>query len=94
MNAYMATSTTSSTSIDTAYNDTMPSSTGTILLYFLAIWLPFLPVAIRRGCSADLFINILLCCLGWIPGIIHAWYIISKTERHPGSMGHPDGKKY
>jgi uncharacterized membrane protein YqaE (UPF0057 family) len=59
---------------------------GTIFLYFLAIWIPFVPVAIRRGCSADLLINILLCILGWIPGVIHAWYIISKTERIPGSM--------
>ncbi|OAL43521.1 hypothetical protein IQ07DRAFT_491326, partial [Pyrenochaeta sp. DS3sAY3a] len=53
----------------------------TILLYFLAIWVPFVPVALRRGCSADLFINICLCVLGWIPGVIHAWYIISKTEK-------------
>ncbi|KAB2108521.1 hypothetical protein AG0111_0g3573 [Alternaria gaisen] len=61
----------------------MASSTVTILLYFLAIWIPFLPVAIKRGCAADLFINIALCILGWIPGVIHAWYIISKTEKVP-----------
>jgi uncharacterized membrane protein YqaE (UPF0057 family) len=67
---------------------------GTVLLYFLAIWLPFLPVAMRRGCSADLLINIMLCILGWIPGVIHAWYIISKTEKHPASMGAPDGTRY
>ncbi|KAF2686300.1 hypothetical protein K458DRAFT_335735 [Lentithecium fluviatile CBS 122367] len=72
----------------------MPSSTGTVLLYFLAIWIPFLPVLLRRGCSADFLINVLLCCLGWIPGVIHAWYIISQTERHPDSMGRPDGKRY
>jgi uncharacterized membrane protein YqaE (UPF0057 family) len=53
----------------------------TIVLYFVAIWLPFLPVAMLRGCSADLLINILLDILGWIPGVIHAWYIISKSER-------------
>jgi uncharacterized membrane protein YqaE (UPF0057 family) len=56
---------------------------GTIFLYFLAIWLPFLPVAMLRGCSADLLINILLDILGWIPGVIHAWYIISKAEKEP-----------
>lgn len=37
-------------------------------LYFIAIFLPFLPVLIRRGCGADLLINICLDILGWIPG--------------------------
>lgn len=33
----------------------------------------------KRGlCSADSIINILLCCLGFIPGLLHAWYIIAK----------------
>jgi uncharacterized membrane protein YqaE (UPF0057 family) len=67
---------------------------STIFLYFLAIWLPFVPVFIRRGCSADLLINIMLDILGWIPGVIHSWYIISKTEKHPDSMGRPDGRRY
>lgn len=36
-------------------------------------------VWIKRGiCSADSIINILLCVLGYIPGLIHAWYIILK----------------
>ncbi|KAH6720931.1 hypothetical protein BKA61DRAFT_242744 [Leptodontidium sp. MPI-SDFR-AT-0119] len=39
-------------------------------LYFLAILVPFLPVFFKTGCSCDLLINILLCCLGWIPGVI------------------------
>ncbi|PSN61520.1 hypothetical protein BS50DRAFT_534236 [Corynespora cassiicola Philippines] len=56
------------------------SSTSDVLLYFLAIWLPFVPVFIKRGCGADLLINICLDILGWIPGVLHAWYIISKTE--------------
>ncbi|KAF1959996.1 hypothetical protein CC80DRAFT_544449 [Byssothecium circinans] len=64
----------------------MPSSTSDILLYFLAIWVPFVPVFLKRGCGADLLINICLCVLGWIPGIVHAWYIISKSEKVPGSM--------
>ena len=29
-------------------------------------------------CSADSLINILLCCLGFVPGLFHAWYIIAK----------------
>lgn len=33
----------------------------------------------KRGlCSADSVINIALCCLGFLPGLLHAWYIIAK----------------
>lgn len=35
-------------------------------------------VWIKSGiCTADSLINILLCTLGYIPGLLHAWYIIS-----------------
>ncbi|KAJ7098015.1 hypothetical protein B0H15DRAFT_823782 [Mycena belliarum] len=43
-----------------------------------AIILPPLGVALERGCGADFLINILLTILGFIPGIIHALYIILK----------------
>ncbi|KAI0665131.1 hypothetical protein C8Q70DRAFT_1049300 [Cubamyces menziesii] len=43
-----------------------------------AILLPPLGVFLERGCNADFFINILLTILGYIPGIIHALYIILK----------------
>ncbi|KAJ6258973.1 LOW QUALITY PROTEIN: hypothetical protein Dda_5868 [Drechslerella dactyloides] len=34
---------------------------------------------VKRGvCSADSVINIALCCLGYVPGLLHAWYIIAK----------------
>lgn len=50
-----------------------------LFLGLLAILFPPLPVWVRRGlCSADSIINILLCMLGYIPGLLHSWYIISK----------------
>ncbi|CAD0110887.1 unnamed protein product [Aureobasidium uvarum] len=50
-----------------------------IFLGFLAILFPPIAVWVKRGiCSADSFINIALCCLGILPGLIHAWYIISR----------------
>merc|ERR1712000_440356 len=50
-----------------------------IFLGVLAILFPPLPVWVKRGiCSADSVINILLCVLGFIPGLLHAWYIIAK----------------
>ncbi|RPA86760.1 hypothetical protein BJ508DRAFT_301575 [Ascobolus immersus RN42] len=53
-------------------------STDTFLA-LLAILFPPLPVWVKRGvCSADGMINLALCCLGFLPGLIHAWYIISK----------------
>jgi len=57
-----------------------PSSTSDVCLYFLAIFLPPVAVLLKTGCGADFLINILLSILGWIPGCIHAWYIISKNE--------------
>ncbi|KAI0236280.1 plasma membrane proteolipid Pmp3, partial [Massospora cicadina] len=43
-----------------------------------AIVLPPLGVLLERGCGVDLLINVLLSLLGYIPGIIHALYIILK----------------
>lgn len=51
-----------------------------ILLSLLAILFPPLAVWIKRGlCGADSLINIALCCLGFLPGLVHAWYIIATT---------------
>jgi uncharacterized membrane protein YqaE (UPF0057 family) len=36
-------------------------------------------VWIKRGiCSGDSLLNILLSCVGYLPGLIHAWYIIAR----------------
>ncbi|GAM85082.1 hypothetical protein ANO11243_030850 [Dothideomycetidae sp. 11243] len=49
-----------------------------IFLGILALLFPPLPVWIKRGiCSADSLINIALCMLGVLPGLIHSWYIIA-----------------
>ncbi|KIL59955.1 hypothetical protein M378DRAFT_26766 [Amanita muscaria Koide BX008] len=56
------------------------SSTPNVLLYFLALFIPPLAVFLKRGISSDFWINILLWILGWIPGVLHAWYIIAKSE--------------
>ncbi|KAF9071825.1 hypothetical protein BDP27DRAFT_1321435 [Rhodocollybia butyracea] len=56
----------------------MPISSSNICLYVLALFLPPVAVFIKRGCGCDLFINICLDLLGWIPGVLHAWYIIAQ----------------
>ncbi|KAL2127223.1 hypothetical protein VTI74DRAFT_11071 [Chaetomium olivicolor] len=55
-----------------------------IFLGLLAVLFPPLPVWVKRGiCSADSIINILLLILGYIPGLLHAWYIIAKYPEPP-----------
>jgi len=52
-------------------------------------------VWIKSGlCSADSLINIALCCLGYLPGLIHAWYIIAKyPERDCDYEPIPDSER-
>jgi len=52
-----------------------------VLLIIVAILLPPAAVAFIAGCSCDLLINILLTICGYIPGHIHAfWLIYRKTK--------------
>ncbi|GLD94704.1 hypothetical protein PINS_up003328 [Pythium insidiosum] len=41
-----------------------------------AILLPPLGVFLQKGCNKDLAINVLLTILGYLPGIIHALFVI------------------
>ncbi|KAL8641227.1 MAG: hypothetical protein Q9228_001944 [Teloschistes exilis] len=62
-----------------------------ILLALIAIIFPPLAVWIKSGiCSADSLINILLSCLGFFPGLLHAWYIIAAHPDDPSSDGYTD----
>lgn len=57
----------------------MALTCGDILKFIAAVILPPLGVFLEKGvCDKDLLINILLTVLGWIPGVIHAFYIILK----------------
>lgn len=59
-------------------------SIGDVILLIMAIILPPLPVAIKSGaCSGAFFLNLFLFLLAYLPGVIHAWYIILK---------HPEGQ--
>ncbi len=46
----------------------------------LAIVLPPVGVFFAYGISSTLLINIGLTILGWIPGVIHAFWAISKKS--------------
>jgi len=49
-----------------------------VIRIILAILLPPLGVLLQVGLGVQFWINILLTLLGYIPGIIHAIYIIVK----------------
>lgn len=53
-----------------------------IALFIVSFFFPPAAVAIKTGCSVDLLINICLCVLGAVPGIIHAFYIVHKYNEN------------
>ncbi len=46
----------------------------------ISILLPPLSVFMSMGISQALIINVLLTLVGWVPGVIHALWIISKKS--------------
>jgi uncharacterized membrane protein YqaE (UPF0057 family) len=49
-----------------------------ILQIILAIILPPVGVALKSGVGKDFVINIILTLLFWVPGVIHALWIVLK----------------
>jgi len=48
---------------------------------FWAIFFPPIAVCLHRGCcTCSVLINICLTILGWIPGIVHAFCVISDCD--------------
>jgi uncharacterized membrane protein YqaE (UPF0057 family) len=46
----------------------------------LAIFLPPVAVALRRGFAGVFWLNLLLTIIGVIPGSIHAIYVLSRPD--------------
>ena len=44
----------------------------------LAILLPPIAVFLKNGVGKDLIINIILCLIFYVPGILHALWLITK----------------
>ena len=49
-----------------------------IVLIIIAILLPPLAVFLKNGIGKDLIINIILCLIFYIPGIVHALWLVTK----------------
>jgi len=58
----------------------MDEKTKDVLRIILAIFLPPLGVFLQVGLGMHFWINLLLTFLGYIPGIIHAVWIIVKSR--------------
>ncbi|MEO8891636.1 MAG: YqaE/Pmp3 family membrane protein [Coleofasciculaceae cyanobacterium] len=59
----------------------------------LGILIPPLGVFMTVGVGATLFINIGLTLLGWLPGSIHAlWVIVKHEEKVSRETGMEDGR--
>ncbi len=56
----------------------MAASDNKILLIILAILLPPIAVFLKKGVGNDLLINIILCIFFYLPGIIHALWVVTK----------------
>ncbi len=51
-----------------------------IIRLICAVFLPPLGVFLQTGLSGQFFLNILLTLLGYVPGIIHAVWIITTRK--------------
>jgi uncharacterized membrane protein YqaE (UPF0057 family) len=51
-----------------------------IIRVILAVLLPPLGVFLQVGFSLQFWINILLTLLGYVPGIIHALWVVLRTR--------------
>ena len=49
-----------------------------VILIILAILLPPLAVYLKTKSAKDTIINVILCFFFWIPGVLHALYLILK----------------
>ncbi|ARD24275.1 MULTISPECIES: YqaE/Pmp3 family membrane protein [Shewanella] len=53
--------------------------TNKLLLIIIAILLPPVAVFLKKGVGKDLLINVILCLLFFIPGLLHAiWVVIQE----------------
>jgi len=50
-----------------------------LVLIILALFLPPIAVYLKCGPGKNLIINILLCLIFYVPGIIHALWLVTKS---------------
>ncbi len=48
------------------------------LMIVLTIVLPPVAVAIKEGIGLQFLLNVLLTLIGWLPGVIHAFWVMTR----------------
>ncbi|KAK3987222.1 putative plasma membrane proteolipid 3 [Cladorrhinum sp. PSN332] len=71
-------------------NTAVENTASDLLLLLMAILLPPVAVFLKKGCGAQFLINVLLCILGWLPGVLHAFYVVL---RYPGDSGRVSSRR-
>ena len=59
-------------------SDISQTSSDDILLIIASILLPPLGVLLSRGLGKQFLINVVLTILGYVPGIVHAVWLIAR----------------
>lgn len=54
------------------------ASTSDLLRVLLAVLLPPLGVFLQEGLGTQFWINVLLTLLGYVPGLVHAVWILAR----------------
>lgn len=49
-----------------------------VLEMILAIFFPPISVLLKYGISGKFWLNLVLTLVGWLPGVIHAFVVLSK----------------
>lgn len=50
-----------------------------LIMILLTIFLPPVAVAIKEGIGVQLLINIVLTLIGWLPGVVHAFWVNTRS---------------
>lgn len=53
-------------------------TTNKLLLVIIAVLLPPLAVGLKEGVGGHLILNIVLCLLFYLPGLLHALWIVLR----------------
>lgn len=59
----------------------------TVLEFIIVFLFPPLAVAMRTGVGGKFFVNLLLTILGWFPGVIHAFIVLSRHKTYKVDEG-------
>jgi len=49
-----------------------------LLMILLTIFLPPVAVALKQGIGVQFLINLVLTLIGWLPGVIHAFWVNTR----------------